>query len=245
MAEYIVTAGEGPVKVSHHFRRSVATTPDALRPRLASALERLGYDVVSGDDAVVARRGGRGWSGAGLSYDVRDYPAGLTVLLKRAGERGTLATFDYSLTNPMMTGGDRRTLEREAEAAVALALSSAASAACGACGSLSEGDSRYCRACGVALAAEPAEVEVFRQAAESHAAYRAVATGTVGVIFSLLTFLLVIWIKGPAHLNPAIVFALLWAAPALASLAFGMRRLRRALTPPEARRAIAPPPTRD
>ncbi len=230
MAEFLAGMDGGEVaKVSFHFRKVVNADDKSARLLLSRALETLGYEVVS-DDPLVAKRGGRGWSGAGLSYDVRDYPTRLAILLRPMGERATVATFDYSIINAMMSGGDKRTLEREAEAAIALAVSTAAATVCGTCGTEVESNVRFCRACGAAAVAAPAELEVLRQAAETHAAYRGVLVGTVGVVLSFLTFALIIALKGAAHLTPAIVFSLMWAVPALLSLAFGLRRMNRALT---------------
>ena len=228
MSEYMIDGG-GVVKVSHHFRRVVNADDKSLRPLLARALESLGYVVVS-DEPLVAKRGGRGWSGAGMSYDVRDYQTQLAVMLKPFGGRATVATFDYSLVNPMMSGGDKRTLEREAEAAIALAVAGAAAAVCATCGTDAESNSRFCRVCGAATASAPAELEVLRQSAETHAAYRGVMVGAVGVVLSFLTFALILALKGAAHLTPAIMFSLMWAIPSLLSLAFGLRRMNRSLT---------------
>jgi multisubunit Na+/H+ antiporter MnhG subunit len=84
--------------------------------------------------------------------------------------------------------------------------------------------------CGAAAVAAPAELEVLRQRAETHAAYRGVLVGTVGVVLSFLTFALILALKGAAHLTPAVVFSLMWAVPGLLSLAFGLRRMNRSLT---------------
>jgi hypothetical protein len=201
-----------------------------IRPLLDRALEHLGYVVVS-DEPLVAKRGGRGWSGSSMSYDVRDYPTQLAIMLKPFGDRATMATFDYSLANPMMTRGDKATLEREAEAVIALAIAGTAATMCATCGTDADADSRFCRTCGAATLTAPAELEVLRQTAETHAGYRGVLIGTVGVVLSFLTFTLILALKGAMHLTPAVLFSLMWAIPSLLSLLFGARRLRRALTP--------------
>ena len=72
---------------------------------------------------------------------------------------------------------------------------------------------------------------MLRQTAETHAGYRGVLVGTVGVVLSFLTFALILTLKGAMHLTPAVLFSLMWAIPSLLSLVFGARRLRRALTP--------------
>jgi len=135
MAEYIAGLdNSGVAKVEHHFRKVINADDKSVCSLLARALESLGYVVVS-DEPLVAKRGGRGWSAAGMSYDVRDYQTQLAILLKPFGDRATIATFDYSLTNPMMTRGDKATLEREAEAVIALAVAGAAATMCATCGS--------------------------------------------------------------------------------------------------------------
>jgi hypothetical protein len=164
---------------------------------------------------------------------VRDYPTQIAIMLKPLGDRATIATFDYSLTNPMMSRGDKWTLEREAEALIALAVAGAAATMCASCGSDADADSRFCRTCGAATLTAPAELEVLRQTAETHAGYRGVIIGTVGVVLSFLTFALILALKGVMHLTPAVLFSLMWAIPSLLSLAFGVLRLRRALTPPQ------------
>ena len=249
MAEYIAGLDSGGVtKVEHHFRKVINGDDKSLRPLLAGALESLSYVVVS-DEPLVAKRGGRGWSAAGMSYDVRDYPAQLAIMLKPFGDRATIATFDYSLTNPMMTQGDKAILEREAEAVIALAVAGAAATMCATCGSDANSDSRFCRACGAATLTAPAELEVLRQTAETHAGYRGVLVGTVGVVLSFLTFALILALKGAMHLTPAVLFSLMWAIPGLLSLVFGARRLRRALTPermqdvPQGAQALSAVPT--
>ena len=70
MSEYMIDGGEA-ARVSHHFRKVINADDKSARPLLARALESLGYEVVS--DEPWWLNAGRGWSGAGLSYDVRDF----------------------------------------------------------------------------------------------------------------------------------------------------------------------------
>ncbi len=53
----------------------------ALRPRLAHALEQLGYRILN-EEPLHARRGPHGGGRWGISLNVCDYPTSLTVSLK-------------------------------------------------------------------------------------------------------------------------------------------------------------------
>jgi zinc-ribbon domain len=89
-----------------------------------------------------------------------------------------------------MFGGDAQTLEREADAIVALAAAPPAASVCGNCGTENPGDARFCRLCGApGAAAEPAELEVMRLTAGSRAALQEIACG-LGIALAVLAFTL-------------------------------------------------------
>ncbi|MCS6815980.1 MAG: zinc ribbon domain-containing protein [Blastocatellia bacterium] len=150
-------------------------TIESLRPRLATALEKMGYHVVS-EDPLQARRGG-----VNFALNVLKYPISLQLGFKSVGEQTTQVTFSYLLKHSglgWITKGDLPVLMREAEAVAAIALRGRHAPLCGRCGSENPMGSRFCRRCGAPLTAlEPAEVEVLRLVAENQAAYRAILWG--------------------------------------------------------------------
>jgi ribosomal protein L40E len=165
-------------------------TVESLRPRLAGALEQLGYHVVS-EEPLQAKRGG-----ASFSLNVLRYPVALVVGFRPVGERAVQVTFSYSLTHSGMgfiTRGDLAVLAREAEALAASAFHQMQIAVCGLCGSDNPRGSRFCRRCGAPLVAwEPAEVEIVQLAAQGRAAYRAIISGVIGLLLMTLYFVFLI-----------------------------------------------------
>src|SRR5437867_3693303 len=103
------------------IRMPMAGEVESVRQRLAHALEKFGYFVVS-EDTLHARRGACGWAAYDCSANVLDYPTALTIGLKPLNAGATQATFNYWVKCSMLTDGDLQTLRREAEAIVALAL---------------------------------------------------------------------------------------------------------------------------
>jgi len=92
---------------------------ESLRSRLATALEYVGYHVVS-EEPLQAKRGG-----TSFSLEVLKYPVSLVLGFKPLGERATQVTFSYSLKHSgagLITKGDVPVLAREAEAVAANAL---------------------------------------------------------------------------------------------------------------------------
>ena len=84
-----------------------------------------------------------------------------------------------------MTRGDFKTLEREADAIVALAAAPPASSLCRACGTENGRDAHFCRLCGAPSAAVvPAELEVLRLTAGSRASLQEI---TIGLLIALVT----------------------------------------------------------
>jgi hypothetical protein len=131
-----------------YLKRVLAGNSESVRSRLSAALERLGYDVIEEEPALLARRGAKGWGRWGGSANLLDYAMTLVIRLKPVGTYATRATFDYNIKHPSVSRGEEEVLIREVEAITALASVRPADNICSACGTESRGDSRFCRQCG-------------------------------------------------------------------------------------------------
>jgi hypothetical protein len=103
-----------------------------------------------------------------------------------------------------------------------------------------------CRRCGAPMSKIPAELEVLRLSAETFAAMRGIVIGTICFLLSVLTFALLLAVKGAAGLAPAVVFAALWLFAAFPVILFSVRRLRVAVvnsSAPNALQAASVAPT--
>jgi hypothetical protein len=220
-----------------YLKRVLAGNSESVRRRLAAALERLGYDVIEEEPALLARRGARGWGMWGGSADVLDYAMTLTIRLKPTGANATRATFDYSIKHPWLSKGDKEILTREAEAITALASVRAADNICGACGTESTGDSRFCRQCGAPMTSDQAELDVLRMSAEARAGHTSLASSAVmAAITTLLTILTLVVIGtgagGPKLLMLLTIIGILSSSIGFLNLVlmqFGLKRLKNAL----------------
>ena len=200
---------------------------ESLRPRLASALERLGYRVF-GEQPLLAKRRATGWEI--LTMSVLDYAINLTIQLKPTSEGATLATFDYLIHDPIVPPGWKQIIECEAKAIAAFASQSSWSSTCPVCNADSGSDSRFCRRCGAPLAPpEPAELEVLRFTAETRAAFSNIVLSAFLIINTGL-ILFTLMINGSTSMK---LMAFLFFLNALGwlPLARGLVRLRRALKP--------------
>jgi hypothetical protein len=121
-----------------------------VRRRLVYALEALGYSVTSESPLQARRRKLKDI----MRADFTEHARKLSVSLRPSSETAVAVTFDFEVTHGgCMTRGDLRTLEREADAIVALAAAPPASTLCGACGTENGGDAHFCRLCGAPSAA--------------------------------------------------------------------------------------------
>ena len=135
----------------HHFRRTIPGDIDSVRRRLSDVLESFGY-IVIGDAPIQAKRKRVKsiWVAMVLDYEVT-----LTIALKPISPASTLATFEYDIEQ-LFTRGEMQTLEREAEAIIALATRTSAEVFCASCGAENAGNARFCRVCGKPAAPKPA-----------------------------------------------------------------------------------------
>jgi|GEM_PF-456699 len=229
------------------IRLPIAGDVESMRQRLAHALEKFGYFVVS-EDTLYARRGACGWAVYDSSANVLDYPTLLTIGLKPLSAGATQATFNYRVKCSMLTDGDLQTLRREAEAIVALALLRAKTATCAGCGAEAVAGSRFCRQCGAPAARGiPAEIEVLRLTSGARAGHHAIGWGACFLALAFLTPLLFFAVsRGAAGLTMAekgvAVLVLMLSALGWPTLLTGIRRLHRTLNPePVKREAPAKP----
>jgi ABC-type multidrug transport system fused ATPase/permease subunit len=226
-----------------YLKRVLAGNIESVRTRLSATLERLGYDVIEEEPALLGRRGTRGWGTWYGSADVLDYAMTLVIRLKPIGPYATRATFDYSIRHPWLSRGDKEVLVCEAEAITALASVRAADKICAACGTESTGDSRFCRQCGMPMTSEQAELAVLRMTAETRAGHTSVVTSAVMLMITTLLSLVasiiigtgIGWIGTPALAIVSVIsFLSLWLTLC------AWKRLNRALGPKREERQALP-----
>lgn len=226
-AEFIaVSSGEdasASVYGEYHLTLTLDCDVESANERLSAAVEKLGYRIIS-ENPFVARRSGAAYGS--IMNTTLDYARTLTLRLKPSGTASTLVTFNY-VGYPLNYKGARVVVTREAEAIIALASARRGTLVCDNCGTETVDDSRFCRRCGAPVTGEPAEVQVMRLTDDAHSAFRDISIGLAGITLAVVTFALIILIKGIAHINPAAVFALMWFLPSLFWLIIGMRHLSR------------------
>lgn len=205
MSDFVDTSGGyGSQTTEIYLKRELVGSLESVSARLIAALERLGYDVIEDQPAILGRRGARGWGTWYGSADVLDYSMTLVIRLKPIGDHSTRATFDYKVSHPWLSKGDKEVVSREVEAITALATMRSADKLCAACGTEAMDDSRFCRRCGAPMTAEQTELDVLRMAAETRAGHTSVVTSTMLSLLSILIGLLAvvaIAVKGSVSLK--------------------------------------------
>ncbi|MGE0127216.1 MAG: hypothetical protein AB7U82_03835 [Blastocatellales bacterium] len=233
-AEFAAMGDSSYYTFDHDVTRVVTGDVESLRARLAGALERMGYRVLN-ENPIQARHGASDCAKSGCSLDILDYGRTLDIGLKSAGANATRITFAYTVKGVYwgyITKGDRNTLTREAEAAIALAVSRAALSHCPACGAGASG-ARFCRQCGAPVAADdPPELDLLRLTANANASYNSIVMGAICVLAGLLLPALIFLFKHDtmSALKLLKLTALLIgfiSGPGLAFLLAGLRRLGR------------------
>lgn len=239
MSEFIAKmggSGEYGQLTEHNFRRVLAGDVASVRERLAYALERLDYRVLSEQPLIAKRSSGV----SNCSFDVLKCVKSLTIGLKALNPTSTLVTFDYEISNPFVTKGDRQTVEREAEAIIALATARPLATLCASCGTNSSNDSRFCRVCGTPnVASEPKELEVLRLTSGARVGHQSIVGGVIAVLVVLAMALPLIFLsnKGP---KGGIALLIVGEILALAWLFYGMSQLHRTLNPKKDEKQLLP-----
>ena len=247
MSDFVdVGGGYASQTTEIYLKRELVGSVESVSARLIAALERVGYDVIEEQPAILGRRGARGWGTWYGSADVLDYSMTLVIRLKPIGDHATRATFDYKVCHPWLSQGDKEVVSREAEAITALATMRSADKSCAACGTEAMDDSRFCRRCGAPMTAEQTELDVLRMAAETRAGHTSVVTSTMLSLASILIVLLAVIamaVKGPLSLKGfwgwigflAIIslfnFFLGWCAWARLNSALKIKRATQRLSP--------------
>ena len=152
----------------HQFKRTIPGNIETVRKRVCDVLEDFEYEVLGNNPIQGKRRRRRNlWIATILEYQTQ-----LTIALKPISDASTLATFDYEVEY-LFSRGDRRTLEREADAIIALATQPPGSSLCKACGIENDTGVRFCRACGTPVGQQPAlaEFALMRMSADASAAH--------------------------------------------------------------------------
>lgn len=235
MSEFVDYSGFGSEVTEIYLKRILTGDVNAVRVRLAAALERLGYDVIEDDPILRGRRGAKGWGTWYGSADVLDYAMTLVIRLKPAGPNATRATFDYAIKHPWLSAGEKEVLTREAEAITAIATMRASDRVCAACGLETTEDSRFCRRCGAPLSAEQAELDVFRMAAQTRAGHTSVVTSAIlslGTLAVTIFAFILTAIKGTMTTKAFVSLLILTGIVALCNLfvsSCAWKRLNRAL----------------
>ena len=201
-----------------------------VRARLIDAIQKLGYKVL-GEQPIYAKRTAKGCAMWDCSLNVLDYPTTLTVSLKQTNDVSVLATFSYEIKSYMrMTKGDRQTLAREAEAAVALATERMEMSACRACGTQVTDESHFCRRCGAPLVLDVPEMEVLRLTRNVRGSFHNIVFAMLMLLSALLPTLAVFVYKGVIY-SPVLWISVPLVAYALILLIQGAWQLHRTLNP--------------
>jgi hypothetical protein len=239
MSEFIAAAasgGEYAQITDHNFSKVLPGDIESVREQLTYAVEQLGYRVISEQPLIVKRKRGA----SSCSFDVLKCIKGLTLGLKSLNPTSTLVTFDYEILSSVVTKGDLQTVEREAEAIIALATSRSVPTLCAACGTNSSADSRFCRVCGTPnVAGAPLELEVLRLTAGTRVAHQNIIGGVISMLAVLvLAMSLILWSSkspkgGMIVLIVGELLSLLW-------LFYGMWRLHRTLNPQGEAKQLSP-----
>ena len=247
MSDFVdVSGGYASQTTEIYLKRELVGSVESVSARLIAALERLGYDVIEEEPAILGRRGARGWGTWYGSADVLDYPMTLVIRLKAIGDHSTRATFDYKIGHPWLTRGDKEIVSREAEAIAALATMRSADKLCAACGTESMDDSRFCRRCGAPLTAEQTDLDVLRMAAEARAGHTSVVASAM---LSLVTFLIALLaivafaVKGSVNLKTFWFWIVVGGVISLCNLFVGWcawGRLNKALRHKPAEQRVVP-----
>ena len=229
MSEFIpaMDASGGAYVGEHSVKRVLAGNIELVRRRLAGGLEALGYTVLSENPLQSRREQLKGC----LRADFTEHQRRLSVLLRPSSETATTAVFDFTVVHAgVMTKGDRRTLEREVDAIIALAEAPGSTGVCRSCGTENGEGGRFCRLCGApSEAAEPAELEVLRLTAAARAGLQEIVGGVAIALLALAAALALILMGRPKAVNAGWVILVIGQVIGWWMALFGMWRIHRTL----------------
>ena len=232
MSEFIPalssSGGAGTGVGEHTTTRVLAGETEGARRRLVYALEALGYSVTSESPLQARRRRMKNV----VAADFNEHSRKLSVSLRPSSETAVVATFDFEVKHGgCMTRGDLKTLEREADAIVALAAAPPASSLCRACGTENAGDAHFCRLCGAPSAAVvPAELEVLRLTAGARASLQEITGGMlIALIMLAVTLPMILFSVRPKVVNSGWLLLFIGEAAGWAMALYGMLRLHQTL----------------
>lgn len=246
MSELIpaMDASGGAYVGEHSIKRVLAGDIESVRHRLAGGLEALGYIVLS-ENPLQARREQLKDC---IRADFTEHQRRLAVLLRPSSETATTAVFDFTVVHAgLMTKGDRRTLEREVDAIIALAEAPGATGVCRSCGTENGEGGRFCRLCGAPNeAGAPAELEMLRLTAAARGGLQEIVCGLGIALLALAAALALILLGRPKAVNAGWVILIIGQVIGWWMALYGMARIHRTLNrEPDAKLypAVVVPPT--
>jgi hypothetical protein len=212
----------------HHFRKVIPGNIETVRQRLCDVLEDFNYSVTNENPLQAKRRSQKNI----LVANILDYDTHLTIALRSISPASTLATFDYAVQY-IFSKGERLTLEREADAIIALVNAPLNKTICVSCETENIGAVRFCRVCGSPMARNklPAELEVMRLMGDASGTEIEIGWGLMFILFTLMLTLPMVLLGSP---KAVVIGWVLFAIGELLGAFFvlcGMRRLHKTLTP--------------
>jgi hypothetical protein len=147
-----------------------------------------------------------------------------------------LSLLSITPLNTCLRGGDRRTLEREADAIIAMATAPARRTVCPSCRTENDSSVRFCRVCGTPISqlASPPEVALMRLSAQASAAQVELTVGLVSQLLTLANTLPMIFFGPNGVIQVGWVFFVIGELMSVLALVQGIHRLRSAVnTGPE------------
>lgn len=215
----------------YHFKRIIPGDLESVRHRLASVLGDFNYDVLN-DQPLQARRIR---TKNLLSATMLEQNTKLTIALKSISAVSTLATFDYSIQF-LTTEGDCRTLEREADAIIAMAKMVDTLTVCPVCNTENPSNVRFCRVCGVPAGRNllPAEIEVMKITDNTRASYQEITVGVFVAVVTVLISLLITFLAKPSAFKITIGVSVVGSLISALLVLRGLRRLHLTLNPKNA-----------
>jgi hypothetical protein len=221
------TNGTGSYE-EHHFRKVIPGNIETVRQRLSDTLEDFNYMVMS-ESPLQAKRVNRRNI---MTANVLEYDARLTIGLKAISPASTLATFDYTVEY-LFSKGERLTLEREADAMIAMVTAPLNKTVCPACETENLGAVRFCRVCGTPIMRSklPAELEVMRLMGGTSASEVEITWGLILIISTLMFTLPMILLGKPKLMVVGWILFTLGELLGMLCLGYGIRRLHKTVNP--------------